>query len=96
MTDSIPPRVFDCVTAAVENSAQPAPPPYAEIQNPQLPVSGPEGEGQVPPPQKGAARKPAAKAGGVKVAAKPEAPSVTHVRASAGSAEGAGKASDTK
>jgi len=65
MSDEPEVRVFDSITAAVENSAQPAPPPYTEIQNPQLPVSGPEGEGEVPPPRKGAARKPAAKAGGV-------------------------------
>jgi len=72
MSDEPEVRVFDSITAAVENSAQPAPPPYSpadlsdtEIQNPQLPVSGPEGEGEVPPPRKGPARKPAAKAGGV-------------------------------
>lgn len=65
MSDEPEVRVFDSITAAVENSAQPAPPPYAEIQNPQPPVSGPEGEGQVPVVRKGAARRTAAKPGGV-------------------------------
>ena len=82
MSDKPEIRVFDSITAAVENSAQPAPPPYAEIQNPQLPVSGPEGEAKVPPARKGAERKPAAK---------PRA-----VTAQAGAAEGTGKASNAK
>jgi hypothetical protein len=33
MGDAPEVRVFDSVTAAVENSAQPAPPPYAVIQD---------------------------------------------------------------
>ena len=46
-------RVFDSVSAAVENSAQPAPPPYA-------PETAAE-EVPVPPVRKAPAKKPAAK-----------------------------------
>lgn len=61
MSDKPEVRVFDSVTAAVENSAQPAPPPYAAVA---APLTAPESE-QVPPHRKGPAKKPAAKAGGV-------------------------------
>lgn len=66
MSDETEVRVFDSVTAAVENSLQPVPPPYAMvIENPQTAVSGPEDPEPVPVPQKPSGRRTQAKAGAV-------------------------------
>lgn len=51
MGDTIPPRVFDSVSAAVANSQPPEPPPYADV--PGEPVKA------VKSPRKAAARKTA-------------------------------------
>lgn len=73
MSDEPEVRVFDSVSAAVENSLPPVPPPYAvgatEIQNPQAAVSGPETPEQVPVVQKPSGRRTPAKPGGVKAQA---------------------------
>lgn len=62
MSDEPEVRVFDSVTAAVENSAQPAPPPYAPvIENPQTAVSGPETPDPVPVVRKTSGRRTPAK-----------------------------------
>jgi hypothetical protein len=82
MADDNAPRVFDSVTAAVANSAQPAPPPYAAVAA--EPVTeeqtAPEEEVQAPAP-------PSAKAAPKTVGRKGQ-----HVRAQAGTAEGTGAA----
>jgi hypothetical protein len=67
MGDALEVRVFDSVTAAVENSAQPAPPPYAVVEDPSsagadLTPSDPD---PVPVAAKPSARRTQAKPGGV-------------------------------
>jgi hypothetical protein len=69
MSDDPEVRVFDSVTAAVENSLPPVPPPYSVIENPQTAVSGPETPEQVPVVQKPSGRRTPAKPGGVKAQA---------------------------
>ena len=81
MGDEIPVRVFDSVTAAVENSAQPPAPPYADVSI--EPVADEQADVKDEPKKTAA---PAAK----KTAAKKTAGQ--HVRAQAGTAEGTGGA----
>jgi hypothetical protein len=60
-------RVFDSVTAAVANSAQPAPPPYAAVEDPSsadAAVAAPDPE-PVPVAAKPSGRRTQAKTGGV-------------------------------
>lgn len=93
MGDTIPVRVFDSITAAVENSAPPEPPPYAEIQNPQAAVSGPEDPEPVPVVQ----TPPESSGGGQQAARKTAARrKPTGVTAHAGTAGIKTKANDPK
>lgn len=70
MSDAPEVRVFDSVTAAVENSAQPAPPPYAVLPVVEDPSSTdavltPSDPEPVPVAAKPSGRRTAAKPGGV-------------------------------
>jgi hypothetical protein len=77
MSDAPEVRVFDSVTAAVENSLPPAPPPYAaEIENPQEAVSGPETPAPVPVGRKTSGKRTQASTGGVTAQAGTAAPTV--------------------
>jgi hypothetical protein len=62
MSDTIPPRVFDSVSAAVENSLPPVPPPYAP-EAVSASETAPESE-PVSPPQKAPGKRTTAKQGG--------------------------------
>lgn len=79
MGDTPEVRVFDSVTAAVANSAQPPPPPYADVTAEPVTDEQPdvvaEPPAAVPPKPKASARKTG-----------------QHVRAQAGAAEGSGAA----
>jgi hypothetical protein len=92
--DKIPVRVFDSVTAAVENSLPPEAPPYAEIQNPQAAVSGPETPDPVPPARKAPAKRTQAKGKAAPVPIQEEP--VTGVTVQAGTAKVQAKAHGTK
>lgn len=76
MSDTPEVRVFDSITAAVENSLPPAPPPYAVIENPQEAVSGPETPAPVPVGRKASGRRTQASTGGVTAQAGTAAPTV--------------------
>lgn len=84
MGDEIPVRVFDSVTAAVENSAQPPAPPYADVAAGTVADEQPDAPEEVqtvePPKAPAKPKASARKTGG------------QNVRAQAGTAEGSGAA----
>lgn len=94
MADKIPVRVFDSVSAAVENSAPPEAPPYAD-QDPE-PVGGAETAAEpepVPEARKAPAKRTPAKG---KAPAPIQEEPVTGVTVRSGPAKAQGKASGTK